>query len=224
MPLSWNEIRDRATRFAREWDDAHSEDADAKSFVDSFFNIFGITRRRISSFEHPVKKDGGKDGYIDLLWKGKLLIEMKSKGKDLKRAHKQALEYFPGLKEHELPRYILACDFQNFHLYDLETEEEHQFKLKDLPKAVRHFGFIAGYEVHTYKEQDPVNIDAAERMGLLHDQLKASGYEGHELEVLLVRLLFCLFAEDTGTSHRSARFRSSFRIGRAMTAQTSLHD
>jgi hypothetical protein len=63
---------------------------------------------------------------------------------------------------------------------------------------VRQFGFIAGYKTQEIKAQDPVNIRAAERMGKLHDALKASGYEGHALEVLLVRLLFCLFADDTG--------------------------
>jgi hypothetical protein len=202
MPLSWNEIRDRATQFAHEWADESREDAEAKTFLDQFFNIFGITRKRIASFEHPVKKLDGKSGYIDLLWKGKLIVEMKSRGGNtesvFKRAFKQATDYFPGLKESELPRYILVCNFERFHLTDLETDEDHEFALADLAKSAKYFGFIAGYETHTYKEQDPVNIQAAELMGKLHDGLKEIGYTGHDLEVLLVRLLFCLFADDTG--------------------------
>lgn len=203
MPLSWNEIRDRALKFSREWADETSEDAEAKSFWDSFFDVFGVSRRRLASFEQPVKKSDGKGGFIDLLWRGILLVEHKSRGKDLDRAFKQATDYFPGLKERDLPRYVLVSDFARFRLFDLEGEQEPvEFLLKDLHKQVRRFGFIAGYQVRAFKDQDPANVKAAVRMGKLHDALKASGYEGHQLEVLLVRLLFCLFAEDTGIFER----------------------
>jgi len=202
MPLSWNEIKNRALAFSRDWADESSEDAEAKTFWNDFFNIFGISRRRVASFEQRVKKIDGKDGYIDLLWKGVLLIEHKSRGKDLDRAYGQALDYFPGLKERELPRYLIVSDFARFRLYDLEDGNQHEFALADLHKHVRLFGFIAGYQTHAIAEQDPVNIKAAERMGKLHDQMKAVGYEGHALEVYLVRLLFCLFAEDTGIFER----------------------
>lgn len=198
MPLSWNDIKDRARAFSREWADECSEDAEAKSFLDAFFNVFGVPRRRFAAFEYRVKKSDGKDGYIDLLWKGKLLVEHKSRGKDLDRAHAQATDYFPGLKDRELPRYVLVCDFARFRLYDLDTDTRHDFALADLVDHVHLFGFLAGYQVKAYREQDPVNIKAAERMGLLHDALLALGYAGHALEVYLVRLLFCLFAEDTG--------------------------
>jgi hypothetical protein len=67
---------------------------------------------------------------------------------------------------------------------------------------VRLFGFIAGYQTHKIQTQDPVNIKAALPMGKLHDQMKDVGYSGHPLELYLVRLLFCLFAEDTGIFER----------------------
>src|SRR5690348_2538397 len=205
MPLSWNEIKDRALRFSHEWQHESSEDAEAKSFWDGFFDVFGVSRRRVANFEKKVKKLDGKDGYIDLLWKGVLLIEHKSRGKNLDRAHTQARDYFHGLTDAELPRYLLACDFERFRLYDLETGEiPTEFALKDLQKHVRQFGFIAGYQARSFKEEDPVNVLAAERMGKLHDALKAAGYEGHALEVLLVRLLFCLFGDDTGIFPRHA--------------------
>jgi len=198
MPLSWNEIRARALVFSREWADESSEDAEGKSFWDGFFNVFGITRRRVASFEKKVKRIDGKDGYIDLLWKGVLLVEQKSRGKDLDRAYAQATDYFPGLKERDLPRYVLVSDFARFRLYDLETGEPTEFPLRDLHKNIRRFGFIAGYQPHEIRPQDPANIKAAERMGRLYDRLRESGYKGHPLQVYLVRLLFCLFAEDTG--------------------------
>jgi len=202
MPLSWNEIKDRALAFSKEWVGESSEHAEAKSFWDDFFNIFGVPRRRVATFEQHVKKIDGKDGYIDLLWRGMILIEHKSRGKDLDRAYAQAKGYFPGIRDRDLPRYILVSDFARFRLYDLETGEQSEFELKELYKHVRLFGFIAGYQPQELKEQDPANIKAAELMGKLHDQLKAIGYEGHELEVYLVRLLFCLFAEDTSIFER----------------------
>jgi hypothetical protein len=198
MPLSWNEIKTRAYAFAKEWEHESSEGAEAKSFWDGFFEVFGISRRRVATFETPVKKLDHKQGFIDLLWKGYILVEHKSRGKDLDKAVQQAKDYFPGLTEKELPRYILVSDFQRFRLYDLESGEQNEFELNDLPEKVHLFGFMAGYEKRSYKEEDPVNIEAAELMGKLHDRLKEVGYTGHALELYLVRLLFCLFADDTG--------------------------
>ncbi|MEN5170367.1 DNA methyltransferase [Brevundimonas pondensis] len=198
MRLTWNEIRARAAAFARDWADARYEKGETQSFYNDFFEVFGVKRRKVASFEEPVKKLGDKQGFIDLFWKGKLLVEHKSLGRDLARARTQALDYFPGLKDHELPRYILVCDFQTFHLTDLDTREETRFALADLPAYVEAFGFVVGIEKRVFQDQDPVNIIAAELMGKLHDALKASGYGGAPLERLLVRLLFCLFADDTG--------------------------
>ncbi len=197
MTLSWNEIKDRAVNFSKEWADTSNEEADAKPFLVEFFSVFGISRKRVATFEHRVKKLDERDGYIDLLWKGNILIEMKSRGKNLDKAYIQARDYTFGLKQHELPKYILVCDFVNFRLYDLEEDKTIEFKLNDLINNVQHFGYLLGYQRKVYKEQDPANIQAAELMGKLHDRLKEIGYDGHPLEVYLVRLLFCLFAEDT---------------------------
>ncbi len=197
MALSWNEIKDRAIRFSKEWELVSSEDAEAKSFWDDFFNIFGVSRRKVATFEQPVKKLDTSTGYIDLLWKGTILVEHKSRGKDLDKAYRQALDYFPGLKDYELPKYVLVSDFARFRLYDLDEGTTNEFALADLYQHVSLFGFIAGYQKHVFREQDPVNIRAAELMGKLHDRLRDIGYTGHPLELYLVRLLFCLFAEDT---------------------------
>ena len=198
MSLSWNEIKERAARFSKEWENAYNEEAEAKSFLVEFFNVFGITQRKVSTFEHKVKKLDEHDGYIDLLWKGIILIEMKSKGKNLDKALTQAKDYLHKLPQHELPKYILVSDFEKFRLIDIDENTTSEFILKDLVKNVHLFGFIAGYQKRTYKEEDPVNIKAAELMGSLHDRLKEIGYTGHSLEKYLVRLLFCLFADDTG--------------------------
>jgi hypothetical protein len=197
MALSWNEIKERALNFSKEWADAYNEEADSQQFLVEFFNVFGISRKRVSTFEHKVKKLDDKDGYIDLLWKGTILIEMKSRGKNLDKAYKQAKDYLYGLQQHELPKYILISDFENLRLFDIEENKTIEFKLNELVNNVQHFGYISGYQKKVYKEQDPANIKAAEMMGKLHDRLKEIGYTGHPLEVYLVRILFCLFAEDT---------------------------
>lgn len=196
--LSFNQIRANAAQFAKEWEDAQYERGETQSFYNAFFEVFGVKRRKVASFEEPVKKLGGRQGFIDLFWKGVLLVEHKSAGRKLAPAKTQALDYFPGIKDSELPRYLLLSDFQTFELHDLEEGESVAFPLAELPDHVEKFGFILGIEKRTFRDQDPVNIAASELMGKLHDALLASGYKGKDLERLLVRLLFCLFADDTG--------------------------
>ena len=212
MPLSWNEIKSRALTFSRTWADAANEDSQAKPFWMDFFEIFGITDKRVATFELNVKKLGSAQGFVDLFWPGMLLVEHKSRGKDLDRAFQQALDYFPGLPERDLPQIIIVCNFARFRVHRLATHgqdgETLEFALQDLHKHIKLFGFIAGYKVQEIQAQDPVNIKAAERMGRLHDALKASQYDGHPLEVLLVRLLFCLFADDTGIFQPAQAFRA----------------
>lgn len=214
MPLSLNEIKDRALAFSREWEGECSESAEAQTFWNEFFNIFGVSRRRLASFEEPVRRartryeaKGGGGGFIDLFWRGMLIAEHKSLGRDLDTAYKQALDYFEGLAERDLPRYVIVSDFARIRLYDLDANIKTEFPLKDLYRHIKLFGFIAGYTTQRIEAQDPVNIKAAELMGRLHDRLRASGYEGHSLEVLLVRLLFCLFAEDTTLFEPKGSFR-----------------
>jgi hypothetical protein len=100
MAFSWNEIKARALKFSKEWADTSKEEADAKPFLDAFFDVFGITRKKIGTFEHRVKKLSDADGYIDMHWKGVILVEMKSRGKNLDKDFEQAKEYTYGLKQH----------------------------------------------------------------------------------------------------------------------------
>jgi len=196
MPLSWNEIKSRAAAFSNEWKDTMREEADAKPFLIDFLNIFDISQKRVATFEHRVKKIDDASGYIDLLWPGTLLVEMKSRGQDLDKAYTQAKNYCHGLKDHELPKLIMICDFHYFHIYR-EDGLNIKFELSQLVENLQVFEELAGYQKRTYHEEDPVNIAAAELMGKLHDQLKEVGYAGSPLEAYLVRLLFILFADDT---------------------------
>lgn len=148
-----NEIKNNALAFAREWKDESPKDAEAKSFWDAFLTVFWISHRRVASLEKPVKKSDGKDGFTDLLWKGVLPVEHKSRGKDLDRAFHQATDHFYGTKERDLPRYVLISDFARFRLYDLEADDTREFTLQDLHEHVGLFGFIAAYRAHVVKER-----------------------------------------------------------------------
>ena len=192
MPLSWNDIKSKALAFSKTWATASNEDSEAKPFLIDFFEVFGVTNKRLATFEHAVKKYGGKQGFIDLFWPGILLVEMKSRGKDLTRAYDQAMGYFDGIKEADLPRYVLVCDFATFALTDLEKQQTLTFPLADLAKHVKDFGFIAGYTTQIIQPQDPINIKAAEKMGKLHDQLSisiCSGVNALALGVMPLRSL-----------------------------------
>jgi hypothetical protein len=207
MGLNWNEIKSRALQFSKTWDDACNENSQAKPFWIDFFEIFGITDKRVATFELNVKKLGGAQGFVDLFWPGVLLVEHKSRGKSLDDAVDQAIGYLHNLPERDLPQLVVVCDFARFRVRILATGENLEFELKHLHKHIKLFGLLAGYKVQDIRAEDPVNIKAAERMGRLHDALKASGYSGHALEVLLVRLLFCLFADDTGIFQPAQSFR-----------------
>ena len=215
MPhLSWSEVRDRAIRFSRNWSDATSERADKQTFYNEFFDVFGIRRASVAGFETNVRNLQGNINAIDLLWRGKLIVEHKSRGQDLSQAETQAFGYIEDLanegRHDEIPRYVLVSDFAHFVLYDLEPEEQRnlplfagrpfaqvEFTLVEFPRHVRAFAFMLGQTRVRFEAEDPANEKAYQRMCELHDALKAGGLTGHDLERMLVRILFCLFAEDT---------------------------
>lgn len=221
MPLSWNEIRHRAIAFAKEWTGVKRERAEKQTFWNEFFEVFGIRRRVVASFEEPVRSISGQYGYIDLFWPGTVLVEHKSSGKDLGKAESQAFRYIQDLaregRTNEIPRYVIVSDFARIALHDLEPEDQQhlplfvnwrvasiEFPLADFHKYIHAFAFLPGYKQHKFEDQDPINLEAVEIMGRLHDALEAGGYRGHQLERFLVRVLFCLFAEDTGIFEREA--------------------
>ncbi len=210
-PLSWNEIRNRAVVFARAWTEERRERAEAQTFWNEFFDVFGVRRRAVASFEEPVRSIRGTHGYIDLFWPGTLIAEHKSRGEPLDKARTQALGYVRSLmnggRRHEAPRYIVVSDFETIALHDLEPDDaDHEgaaaasvtIPLAELHEHVGLFAFIAGYAERRREPEDEVNIRAAEMLADLHDVMEAGGYPSHDLERFMVRVLFCLFAEDTG--------------------------
>jgi hypothetical protein len=212
MPrLAWNEIRARAAKFATDWAGETYEKGEAQSFWTEFLTVYGIDRRRAGGyFEYAVKLAGKKYGFIDLFLPGKLIVEQKSAGRDLAAAQGQALGYLDGIPDHDLPLAIVSCDFQSFQVYDPDTRTASNFTLAELPNHVRELGFLIDEQTLRVEEQNPVNREAAERMAGLHNSLYNHGYLGHNLELFLVRLVFCHFADDAEIFQKGA-FESYIR-------------
>ena len=197
MILGKNEIIARAINFSTEWKDAHYEKGEAQSFYEEFFRVFGIKRRNVAEYERHVRRLNDRGGFIDLFWPSVLLAEHKSAGSDLDEAMGQADEYFVSLDQEQRPRYMMACDFQNFYLIDLDERKERRFSLYELSENIDCLEFMRGV-VHPVKPESPVSVNASYLMGQIHDGLKRSGYGRHDMGYLLTRLTYCLFADYTG--------------------------
>ena len=141
VTLSWNEMRDRAFAFVREWKDETSEKAEAQSFWTEWFDIFGLKRRGTIAFERAAKREStGGQGWLDAFWPKHLAIEHKSAGKSLEQAIDQAVDYLGSIAQPDWPRYVMSSDFQNFRILDLETDETTVFPITELPQRLEMFG------------------------------------------------------------------------------------
>ncbi|MCL2830260.1 MAG: N-6 DNA methylase [Betaproteobacteria bacterium] len=199
MQLSWEMIQSNALAFSKRWKDGADEKSEGPSFVRDFLAVFGVEdAAAVGRFEERAQRMSGR-GFMDYFWPQQLGIEMKSRGKDLEDALEQLKDYAIHLPADEMPGLLMVCDFERILLYRRSTADRKEFRTKDLHRHVRKFAILAGYEnTREIETQQEVNVAAALKMAKLHDALKSHGYEGHDLEVYLVRLLFCLFADDTG--------------------------
>ena len=190
-------LRKRAKDFATRWKKAHYEKGQTHAFYYEFFQIFDRRILDVGRFEVSAKRLGKNYGFIDMLWEGVLLIEQKSEGESLNGAYTQATEYFDELPENAKTAYILTCDFQTWELHDLEKGEIHLFKLSELSDHIHLFGFIMKNE-YIPPPADPVSITASAKMAMLYDALKKGKYDKRNMEYLLTRLTFCMFADYVG--------------------------
>lgn len=202
----WKDIQNQAERFVDRYRNETREEALSKLFVLDFLALFGIDAVTAGIYERKVAKLGDKQGFIDFFLPGKVVVEFKSQGKNLDKALNQATDYYDGLVPEERPRYILLCDFAKFRLHDLlDKSKDAEFPLSDLPKQLKLFKFLHGGESQAAVNEEPVDVKAARLMGSLHDIIKNDcGCCGNDLELLLVRLMFCLFADDAGIFEQHA--------------------
>ncbi|PGR79746.1 DNA methyltransferase [Priestia megaterium] len=206
MKLTWEEIESNAIAFSKKWKDCQGDERqEAQKFEMGLMNIFGIDFYE-GLHEYQIRDINGRIGYIDYLLPSKILIEMKSKGESLVRAYNQAYDYVKSLNKEDYPELLLVSDFNYIQVTNLRTMQTFKkFKISQLKNHVRMLGVLAGYTSNvTFKTDIEVNTDASYKMAKLHDALEENGYTGENLEQYLVRLLFCLFAEDTGIFEQGA--------------------
>jgi hypothetical protein len=208
MTVSTAEARSRAQAFSKEWAGATDERAESQSFWGDFFRIFGLERRHFARFEKHVKHADGGNGYIDVFWPKKLLCEQKSAGRSLDAAYDQALRYLDRLPNDEVPGHVVVSDFARMKVYDHDNDELREFALEELSDNIELFDFIRLDDdaLRWDQEQAEASVKACRELSTLHDLIEAAGYTGHKLEVFLVRLLFCFFAEDAGIFDSKGQF------------------
>lgn len=194
------DIAARANEFVSVWAGERRERAEKDSFWNDFFGIFGISRRRVGGvFEYVAQRHStGRHGFMDLFWPGKIAVEHKSKGANLEAAMDQLVDYLITIDPIDIPALAVVCDFDRFLVRDLEAASTVEFNLEQLPAHIDVFTYLAGYRRgEILRDEEQANIAATRLLANLHDRLKDYGYPVHDLRVLMVRLLYILFADDT---------------------------
>ncbi len=205
--LSKSTIRANAVAFAHAFRFATSEKSQRQTFWIRFFEIFGVAAEQVSAFEQIAERaTTGRHGWVDLLYPGQMGVEHKSAGEDLDDAMGQLLDYYTSLTPSQRPWLLVACDFQRFKWFDLKSNKPGEFLLAELPDNLDLFWWIAGYNNphQRFESDEDANFEATELLAQLHDLLAENGYGVHETREWLTRVLFCLFADDTGIWERAA--------------------
>ena len=194
--------RQKAQAFADRWKDATNERQDAQSFWREFFTdlceVKDLREAGIEFEKTVINSLKGSTNWIDVFWKDTVLIEHKSSGKNLDEAENQARGYLVSLPPKFRPPMIVISDFKRIRVIDVLLNKTAEFNLADLPNNLNHieiaFGLAKKQEIHTEVE---VDAKAASLMAALYQEFEKAGYQGHEVSVFMVRILFLLFGEDT---------------------------
>ena len=222
-----------AKKFAEDWKDKGYEKGDSQKFWLALLNrVYGIAEPdKYISFEDKIKLDNTSfiDGYIP---SKQILIEQKSLGKSLKTAilqsdgtkltpFQQAKRYSANLPFSKRPRWIITCNFESFLVYDMENpnSEPEEILLKDLETDYYRLNILVDDENPHLKKELEVSIKAGDLVGVLYEKIleqynKISMKENSpdeesilkSLNVLCVRLVFCLYAEDAGLFGKKSMF------------------
>jgi hypothetical protein len=207
--LSSTEITSRAQRFAAKWKNATQENAEAQSWWNDFFDVFGVDRYSTATFERwAVRASTGQRGRIDVFVPGLMIAEHKSLGRSLGSAENQADDYLAGgdISPQEMPRYIVTSDFAEVQITDLHSplDPPYRFPITRLAKNISRFAFLSGYRApkRAPDEQRAVSVKAARAMGSLYEALLGDvdankpDHEADQASIFMTRLLFLLYGDD----------------------------
>lgn len=207
-----SKMRENANNFTMRWRGTTSERAESQTFINEFFEIFGLHRKDYAQFEKPIRKKSEQGtGFADLFWSGKLIIEAKSSIKDSEKdwanTLRQAEEYIDNLLPYQKPQYILLINFKRFRKYSVEKQTDpkkvktvfiKEIDLENLGKELEEFTFFPEFANQLEDAEEKINGEAARLIANVYDAIERKGYKQEDLAVFLARLMFCMFAEDTG--------------------------
>ena len=222
------EIRQHAKAFVEYWKDKGYEKGESQSFWLSLLrDVLGVAEpEKLIHFEEQVMIDHTSfiDGHIPATH---VLIEQKSRDKDLRKPIKQsdgsllnpfqqAQRYSAGLPYSQRPRWIVTCNFNEFLVYDMENPkgEPEQILLKDLEKEYYRLKFITDTGDENIHKEMEVSIQAGNLVGVLYDEILKQYHNPEDpetlksLNMLCVRLVFCLYAEDAGIFGEHSKFHN----------------
>ncbi|MBD2559472.1 MULTISPECIES: DNA methyltransferase [Nostoc] len=180
------------------------EKKEAQTFLDRFFRAFGHegALEAGASYEEAIKKGSkkGKTGFADLVWKPRVLIEMKKRGEDLSKHYSQAFDYWTRLVP-DRPRYVLLCNFDEFWIFDFDIQLDTPvdvIPLEQLPERAGAFAFMEfGDKTPVFRNnQLEVTERAARRMGELLLELEKRGIEKLTAQGFILQCVLAMFAED----------------------------
>ena len=221
------EQRAAAKDFVEYWKDKGYEKGQSQPFWLALLrDVYGVENpERYISFEEQVKLDNTAfiDGTIQTT---KVLIEQKSKDKDLRKPikqsdgifltpYQQAKRYIYELPLSQQPRWVVLCNFHTFHVYDREhpSEEPQEILLENLPTEYYRLRFLTDTGNEQIKREEAISVAAGKIVGLIYNsflkQYKNPEDEQtlHSLNILCVRIVFCLYAEDAGIFGKRGMFR-----------------
>lgn len=216
--MNTREQKKQAKAFIKRWENRGSERQDSQSFwLDLLQSVYGIENpTEYISFENKVALDHTSfiDGFID---KTKVMIEQKGANKDLSKAirqsdgtyltpFQQAKRYSANVPYSRRPRWIITCNFKEFYIYDMEQPngEPIVVQLADLDKEAYRLEFLVDKTNEHLEREMKVSMEAGEIVGEIYDGLLKQYVNPdnpdslHAINQLVVRLVFCLYAEDAG--------------------------
>ena len=192
------------------------EKGQAQIFLDRLFQAFGYegALQAGATFEQRIEKAGksGKMGFADLLWKNHVLIEMKKRGSDLqdREYRTQAERYYIRIKKSDRPRYVILCNFDEFHIYDFDNQPDDpvdMIALEDLPRRIPAFSFLEAKNLRPQFKNNQVEITekAARRLGDVLHSLLERGERNHfkkytplQAQRFILQCVLAMYAEDIG--------------------------
>ena len=224
--MTANEQKAAAKAFVETWKDKGYEKGESQPFWLALLrNIFGIEKpEEFIVFEEQVKLD--HTSFIDVLIpETHVMIEQKGSNKDLRKPIKQsdgtlltpfqqAKRYSSELPYSQRPRWIVTCNFQTFLVYDMENPsgEPEEILLENLEKEYYRLSFLVDTGNTHLKREMEVSIQAGDIVGVLYDAIlkqyidPTNEHSLKSLNMLCVRLVFCLYAEDAGIFGRKNMF------------------